>query len=58
MDGVDKMRRVLGGAGHSALKGGEVGGDTIDVQMDHSLLAFGDEEGFKVAAEFIKTSIS
>ena len=36
--------RMLGGAGHSALKGGEVGGDAINMEVNEGLLAFGAEE--------------
>ena len=35
---------MLGAAGHSALEGGEVGGDAIDVKVNKGLLAFGAEE--------------
>ena len=35
---------MLGGAGHSALEGGEVGGDAIDVKVKKGLLAFFAEE--------------
>lgn len=35
---------MLGGAGHSALEGGEVGGDAIDVKVNEGLLAFFAEE--------------
>lgn len=37
---------MLGWAGHSALEGGEVGGDAIDVKVNKGLLVFfGEEEG-------------
>lgn len=37
---------MLGGAGHSALEGREVGGDAIDVKVNKRLLAFfAEEEG-------------
>lgn len=36
--------RMLGGAGHSALEGGEVGCDAIDMEVNEGLLAFGAEE--------------
>ena len=36
--------RMLGGAGHSTLEGGEVGGDAIDVKVNEGLLAFGAEK--------------
>lgn len=37
---------MLGWAGHSALEGGEVGGDAVDVKVNKGLLAFfGEEEG-------------
>lgn len=36
--------RMLGGAGHSALEGGEVGGDAGDMEVNKGLLAFGAEE--------------
>lgn len=36
---------MLGGAGHSALEGGEVGGDAIDMEVNKGLLAiFAEEE--------------
>ena len=35
---------MLGGAGHSTLEGGEVGGDAIDVKVNEGLLAFGAEK--------------
>lgn len=35
---------MLGGAGHSALEGGEVGGDAIDMEVNKGLLAFFGEE--------------
>lgn len=35
---------MLGGAGHSALEGGEVGGDVVDMEVNEGLLAFGAEE--------------
>ena len=35
---------MLGGAGHSALEGGEVGGDAIIMAVNKGLLAFGAEE--------------
>lgn len=35
---------MLGGAGHSALEGGEVGGDAIDMEVNKGLLAFFAEE--------------
>ena len=31
---------MLGGAGHSVLEGGEVGGDAIDMEVNKGLLAF------------------
>ena len=36
--------RMLGRAGHSALEGGEVGGDAIDMEVNKGLLAFFAEE--------------
>jgi len=37
---------MLGGAGHSALEGGEVGGDAVDMEVNKGLLAFfAEEEG-------------
>lgn len=37
---------MLGWAGHSALEGGEVGGDAVDVEVNEGLLVFfGEEEG-------------
>lgn len=36
--------RMLGGAGHSALEGGVVGNDAIDMEVHESLLAFFAEE--------------
>ena len=37
---------MLGWAGHSALEGGEVGGDAVDVEVNKGLLAFfGEVEG-------------
>ena len=37
---------MLGGAGHSALEGGKVGGDAIDMEVNKGLLAFfAEEEG-------------
>lgn len=41
---MDDSKGMLGGAGHSALKGGEVGGDAIDMEVNEGLLAFGAEE--------------
>ena len=38
------MGRMLGGAGHSALEGGKVGGDAIDMEVNKGLLSFGAEE--------------
>ena len=35
---------MLGGAGHSALEGGEVGGDAINMEVNKGLLAFFAEE--------------
>ena len=35
---------MLGGAGHSSLEGGEVGGDAIDMEVNKGLLAFGAED--------------
>ena len=35
--GVDRNARMLGGAGHSALEGGEVGGDAVDVEVIEKL---------------------
>lgn len=35
---------MLGGAGHSALEGREVGGDAVDMEVNKGLLAFGAEE--------------
>ena len=32
---------MLGGAGHPALEGGEVGGNVIDMEVNKGLLAFG-----------------
>ena len=38
--------RMLGGAGHSSLEGGEVRGDAIDMEVNKGLLAFfAEEEG-------------
>ena len=34
-----RKARMLGGAGHSALEGGEVGGDAIDMEVNKGLLA-------------------
>lgn len=42
--------RMLGGAGHSALEGGEVGGDAIDMEVNEGLLAFFAEEEGAVGA--------
>ena len=39
-----RKARMLGGAGHSALEGGEVGGDAIDMEVNEGLLAFFAEE--------------
>ena len=47
---------MLGGAGHSALKGGEVGGDAIDVKVNEGLLAFGAEEEGAVGGAQVITS--
>ena len=48
MDTVDRMwttkARMLGGAGHSALEGGEVSGDAVDMEVNKGLTAFGAEE--------------
>ena len=41
---MDNKARMLGGAGHSALEGGEVGGDAINMEVSEGLLAFGAEE--------------
>lgn len=35
-----RKARMLGGAGHSSLEGGEVGGDAIDMEVNKGLLAF------------------
>ena len=35
---------MLGVAGHSALKGGEVGGEAVDMEVNKGLLAFRAEE--------------
>lgn len=35
---------MLGGAGHSALEGGEIGGDAVDMEVNEGLLAFEAEE--------------
>ena len=35
---------MLGLTGHSSLKGGEVGGDVINMEVNKGLLAFGAEE--------------
>ena len=35
---------MLGGAGHSALEGGEVGDDAINMEVNKGLLAFFAEE--------------
>ena len=38
--------RMLGGAGHSALEGGEVSGDAVDMEVNKGLTAFfAEEEG-------------
>ena len=39
-----KKRRMLCGAGHSSLEGGEVGGDAGDMKVNKCLLAFFAEE--------------
>ena len=31
---------MLGGAGHSALEGGEIDGDAVDMEINKGLLAF------------------
>ena len=47
---------MLGGAGHSALEGKEVGGNAIDMEVNKRLLAFfAEEEGAVGGVVLIKS---
>ena len=41
---MDDSKGMLGLAGHSALEGGEVCDDAVDMEVNKGLLAFGAEE--------------